>query len=320
MRIGAKRTRKYGIRALLRTLAVALGIALVTLSGYAQDSTQKPLPDIPALMHAVEINQRRSESVQKDYIYRSTQIAQQSDGHGGVKKTETREYEIFWINGVPVRRLLKKDGKDLSPDELKKENEHIDKEAAKAHERRDKADADGKESDPRGHDEITVSRLLELGSFSNPRRVSLNGRDTIAVDYAGDPKAKTRNRSEEVIRDLEGTVWVDEQDQVLVRVEGHFLNTFKIAGGLVANIQKGTSFSLEMKKINGEVWLPALASGHGAMRVLLFFSFNGEGKMIDSDYRKFRATSTILPDNQPVQPEGAAQDTATPTVPTPSPQ
>jgi hypothetical protein len=216
-----------------------------------------------------------------------------------------------------VRRLLKKDGKDLSPDELKKENDHIDKEAAKAHERRDKADADGKESDPRGHDEITVSRLLELGSFSNPRRVSLNDRDTIAVDYTGDPKAKTRNRSEEVIRDLEGTVWVDEQDQVLVRVEGHFLNTFKIAGGLVANIQKGTSFSLEMKKVNGEVWLPALANGHGAMRVLLFFSFNGEGKMIDSDYRKFRTTSTILPDNQPT---GAAQDNAPPAAPTSSPQ
>ena len=31
---------------------------------------------------------------------------------------------------------------------------------------------DGKETDPRGHDEITVSRLLELGSFqqSSPRQ------------------------------------------------------------------------------------------------------------------------------------------------------
>jgi hypothetical protein len=327
MEIRAQQLHGIGIRAALRTIAAVLGIVFTAMPFYAQDSvvTQpaatsdlalKPLPDIPALMRAVEANQRNSESLQKNYIYHSTQIAQQSDGHGGVKKTETREFEIFWINGVPVRRLLRKDGKDLSPDELKDENERIDKQAAKARERRDRADADGKETDPHGHDEITVSRLLELGSFTNPRRVSLNDRDTIAVDYAGDPKAKTRNRSEEVIRDLQGTVWIDEQDQVLAQVEGHFLNTFKIAGGLVANIQKGTSFSLEMKKVNGEVWLPALASGRGAMRVMLFFSFNGEGRMIDSDYRKFRATSTILPDSQ--TPGGTQNTTGPP--PSPSPQ
>ena len=87
-----------------------------------------------------------------------------------VEVNDARVRFVAWINGVPVRRLLKKDGKDLSPDELKKENERIDKEAAKARERRDKADADGKETDPRGHDEITVSRLLELGRFTNPRR------------------------------------------------------------------------------------------------------------------------------------------------------
>ena len=34
----------------------------------------------------------------------------------------------------------------------------------------DKADASGKETDPDGRELITVSRLLELGSFSNPRR------------------------------------------------------------------------------------------------------------------------------------------------------
>ncbi len=89
----------------------------------------------------------------------------------------------------------------------------------------------GKESSPRGDDEITVSRLLELGSFTNARRVQMNGRDTIAVDFAGDPKAKTRNRLEDVIRDLVGTAWVDEQDKVLVKVQGHFLNNFKIGGG-----------------------------------------------------------------------------------------
>jgi hypothetical protein len=267
------------------------------------DETERPLPDIPALMQAVEVNQRKSEAIEKDYLYRSVQTEQETDGHGGVKKTETREYDVFWVNGVPVHRLTRKNGQELSPEEQKKESERIDKVSAKARERRAKADAKGTETGPRGEDLVTVSRLLELGSFTNARRVQLNGRDTIAVDYSGDPKAKTKNRFEEVIRDLAGTAWVDEQDRILVKAQGHFLNNFKVAGGMLVNIQKGTSFSMEQRKVNDEVWLPAVAEGTGAARMLLFFNFNGSLRAVDSDYRKFKATSTILPGMSTVEPE-----------------
>jgi hypothetical protein len=269
----------------------------------------RSLPDIPTLMRAVEANERTSEAVKKNYIFRSVQTEEHSDGHGGVKKTETKEYDEFWVEGVPVQRMIKKDGKELSESEKKKEDEEINKEVAKAKERRAKADAKGKETSPRGDDEITVSRLLELGSFTNARRVQINGRDTIAVDFAGDPKAKTRNRGEDVIRDLVGTAWVDEQDKVLVKVQGHFLNNFKIGGGIVANIQKGTSFGMEQRKVNDEVWLPALLEGRGEARALLLFKFDGSLRAVESDYRKFRATSTILPGMSTVEPEASPSST-----------
>ena len=255
----------------------------------------KPIPDIIPMMRDVESNERKAETVEKDYLYHSVVTEQKVDGHGQVKKTEVTEYDHYWVNGVPVSRMVKKDGKALSAEEIAKEDERIDKESAKAHERRDKADAQGKDTDSRGEEEITVSRLLELGSFTNPRRVQLSGRDTIAVDFSGDPKAKTRNRAEEVIRDMVGTAWIDEQDHVLARVEGHFVNAFKVAGGLVVNVQKGTRFTWEQTKVNDEVWLPAHIEGQGAARVLLFFNFNGSLRAVESDYRKFRTSSTILP-------------------------
>jgi hypothetical protein len=283
--------------------AAAPAAAVQESAATKPDETERPLPDIPGLMRAVEANERTSEAVKKNYIFRSVQTEEQSDGHGGVKKTETREYDEFWVEGVPVQRMTKKDGKELSEAEKKKEDDEINKEVAKARERRAKADAKGKETTPRGDDEITVSRLLELGSFINARRVQLNGRDTIAVDFAGDPKAKTRNRGEDVVRDLVGTAWIDEQDHVLVKVEGHFLNAFKIGGGLVVNIQKGTSFAMEQRKVNDEVWLPALLEGRGEARALLLFKFDGSLRAVESDYRKFRATSTILPGMSTVEPD-----------------
>ena len=256
---------------------------------------ERPLPDIPTLMHEVEARQKASEAIQKDYLYHSVVTEQESDGHGGVKKTEAREYDVFWVEGVEVSRLLKKDGKDLSASEQKKESERLDKAIAKAKKKREEAEQAGKPTDPRGNDEITVSRILELGSFSNPRRIELNGRDTIVVDYTGDPKAKTKSRAETVFRDLVGTVWVDEQDRVLVKAEGHFVDAFKIGAGLVVNVHKGTSFSMVQTKVNHEVWLPEMFEGEGQARMLLLFNFKGRVSMVNSDYRKFRTTSTVLP-------------------------
>jgi hypothetical protein len=274
-----------------------------TVDGQKTEDQERPLPDIVALMHAVEANEKTAEAVKKDYMFRSVQTEEQSDGHGGIKKTETREYDEFWVEGVPVERMTRKNGKELSESEQKKESERIDKEVASAREKRAKAEAQGKATTPRGDDEITVSRLLELGSFTNARRLQLNGRDTIAVDFAGDPKAKTRNRGEDVVRDLVGTAWIDEQDRVLVKVQGHFLNSFKIGAGLLVNIQKGTSFLMEQRKINDEVWLPSLLEGQGQARALLLFKFNGSLRAVESDYKKFRTTSTILPGMSTVAPE-----------------
>jgi hypothetical protein len=269
-----------------------------------QTSSDRPLPDIPTLMHEVEAHQRASEAIQKNYLYHED--ARREDEKG--KQEEHREFDVFWLNGVQIHKLTRKDGRDLTEDEKKKEDERIDKEIEKVKERKRKAAEKELQTDSRGHEEITVSRFLSLGSFTNPRRVQIDGRDTIAIDYTGDPKAKTRNRFEDVIRNLAGTLWVDEQDRSIARLEGHFINNFKIGGGLVMNIKKDTNFTVQQKKINSEVWLPAQVTGQGAARVLLFVSFNGKVRVTDSDYRKFKTTSTILPGLATVQEDSPSPD------------
>ena len=264
----------------------------------------KPLPPIDSLLLDVEKNQDTAEKIQRDYTYHVHVEQQELDGKGSVKKTTVTDSESVTIEGVRVDRVVARDGKPLTPEEAKKESDKIDKDVAKEKERRAKALASGKSTDAEGHEELTVSRILQLGTFSNPRRVMLHERPTIVADYAGDPNAKTKNRFETMFRDLVGTVWIDEQDRALVQVQGHFLNDFKIGGGLVADVKKGSSFSAEMTKVNGEVWLPAEVSGDGKVRVLLFLGFSGRLKLVTSDYRKFRASATIVGGGQVVGDDG----------------
>ena len=267
-------------------------------------SSDAPLPPVPELMQEVEKNEDVLEKEQRDYTYHVHTENQELDGKGDLKKTETRDAESFTVDGILVNRTVAKDGKTLTPDEMKKENERIDKEVAKAKERKAKLDSEGKASDENGNEELTVSRILQLGTFANERRIDMNGRSTIVVDYAGDPNAKTKTRFEAVVRDLVGTVWVDEQDRAIVQVQGHFVNDFKIGGGLLADVKKESNFSGKFMKVNGEAWLPAEFAGEGKVRILLFAGFNGRFRLTTSDYKKFRASATILPGEREVGTDG----------------
>lgn len=309
------------MRLLAGSLVLAMALACFPDAIAQSDAqTDRPIPDIPTLMRQVEDHLKTADQVRKDYIYHARETRQELDKGGKVKKSNTNEYDIFWINGVPVEKQTKKDGRELGPDELKKEDARIDKEVAKAHDKKDKAEAQGKETGPRGDDMISAARILELGTFSNPRRVQLDGRDTIVVDYTGNPKAKTRNRFEEVVRDLVGTVWIDEQDKVIRKTEGHFLNDFKIGAGLVANIRKDSSFGMDQIKVNDEVWIPSYLEGKGAIRFLLLASFDGRVQMTMSDYRKFHTTSTILPGVSAVEEDSSPSIPTPPVLPPPPPQ
>ena len=296
----------------LAALLVALGVCNTQAQTPASSSTQpapaiakpqpangsasqRPLPDINALFKQVDAQQKAARKAIREYIYRSLYSEQDLDSHGAVKKTSTEEREFFWVNGVYISRLLARDGKPISGDELKKQNERIDQRIAEA-KQRDAEKAAGETPKKKGNTySLTYELLQRLGTFSNPRRVQLHGRDTIAIDYAGNPKAKAHNILEEIVRDVDGTLWFDEQDRALARAEGHFVNDFKIAGGLLADVHKGATFYQEWTKVNGEVWLPASAGGRGSARVALFFNHYGVVEEHVSDYRKYRASSTILP-------------------------
>ena len=106
------------------------------------------------------------------------------------------------------------------------------------------------------------------------------------------------------MRDVVGTVWIDEADRVMVRAQGQFLNDFKLGGGLVADVRKGTNFEYQATRVGDGVWLPAAMDGKGSVRVMLFANFNGHMHVTTSDYRRFRTSATIVGSHGVIGPDG----------------
>ena len=219
--------------------------------------TNTPLPDIATLVRDVTKNQNALDEIQKQYTCHVTEEQQIVDSKGRVTSKTTRESEVFNIGGEEVRHLVAKDGKPLEGNDKKKEDERFSKQFEKQTREAEAAARDPKkQAKQQEKDDAQISDFLRVVRFTNPRRERFRGEDVIAVDFGPNPDFKPGKAIENVIHQMAGVLWVDENALDVVRLEAHFNASVKIGGGVVGSLEKGSSFVFEQARVNDEVWLP----------------------------------------------------------------
>lgn len=272
----------------LWTAGCGLLLLLLPLVAGSQSSASAPtLPDVPTLMQQVRDHQRQMESVQENYTFHETDTVEHLNKDGSVKKTESEEYEIFYVNTHEVRRQIRKDGKDLDAGQQKKEQERVEKYVAKAQQT-----PPGQA--PNGEVVISVGRILAMVKVSSPRRETLDNRPTIAFDFVGDPHAKAHGIAEEAARKMSGTVWIDEQDRQVRRMSARLDDNFHLGFGLIS-LSKGSHMVFDQKLINNELWLPTSASIAVTAHAFGVIGGRDNIQVTDNDYKKFHAEAQQQP-------------------------
>ncbi len=262
-----------------------------TIFGFPASS--RSLPGIADLLRAVEKNQKAIEKLVEQYTCDKTETEFEVDSHGAMKQKGTKEYEVFYLGSNEVDRLTAKDGKPLNPDEGRRESDRVQKRAQDYEKKQAKAahQGDSGEQKKRDKDEVQVSDFLRMDRFTNPRRETFRGHEVIVFDFEPNPSYKPSSTIERLLHELEGSVWIDEQAQDVVRLEAYLNNTFKMAGGLVASLQKGSAFTFEQAKINDEVWMPSYLEAHVNAKLMLVKGLSGNFTERYSNYRKFHVES-----------------------------
>lgn len=269
----------HGCNHLFR-LVVGISCAVFAQGAASQQAGQAPLPDIRQLMREVQEHQKKLDQVRENYTYTSYQVVQDVDANGQVKKTEATEYEDFFVNGHVIERKVKVNDKPLDEDAQRKETERVTKLVEKAERTpRDK---------PLEGPSITVGRLLEIMDVRNERRELYRGDPTIVFDFVGRKDAKTHGFAEDASKKLQGTLWINEADRQVAHLEVSFVENFRMVGGLVATVQKGSNFRFDQAKVNGEIWLPTGAEGTMQARVLLVKSLRQHFRERCYDYQRFK--------------------------------
>jgi hypothetical protein len=253
---------------------------------------QVKLPDLKQLFEEIDANQKQIDKIKENYAGTQVEEEAEYDKNGKVTKKEVNEYTFFYLNGDEITTLVKKDGKVLGEEEQKKENEKTKKrieEAQKEQKKKEEKEAKAKEQgkDPKDADEPGVEMFLRVSQFVNPRRERFRGQDTLVFDFEPNPEYKPKNIAEKVVKELAGVIWVDEKAKDVVRLEAYFVGDVHIAGGLLANVQKGTGFVFEQAYINNEVWLPTYLEANIGARLLLVKGIRMSVVQRYSDYKRF---------------------------------
>ena len=259
---------------------------------YPQAEGDKPLPDVEVLMRTLIANQEKIEALRDRYTFRRTETSYKLDDKGRVKDEEVRVSEVTPVAGRFVRRLISKNGKPLAEKEQAEEDRRVQKAVEELLERKEKQDREKERDREKGKeeeddDDVSILKILRLSEVTSVRRETFRGHQVIAFDFEPKKGVKPKNRAESLLSKLAGTLWIDEGDSQIARLEARFVESFKIGGGLFASVSPSTAVAIEQQKINNEIWMPSYIEANLSARIFLLAKLSRSIKASYSDYKKY---------------------------------
>jgi hypothetical protein len=256
----------------------------------AQPPATAPLPEGNAYVRALVSRQRSREEALNRYTYDVEEIEEDIDGKGLVRKTETRRYEVFHVKGRPIRKQVALNGRPLEGAAAQKEERRV----------KEKVDDILDKRSTRELPEVRLSQVLARYDFQAVGREEVDGRPTLVFTFAPVP-GKRDLEADFVLRRLKGRIWVDEEEQELVRAELSNTENIKVAFGLGASVSS-LDMTLAFRKVEDGVWLPSRIVFGASGRKLLVMGFRVRTSALYGRYRRFEAdteSETLKPPPPP---------------------
>lgn len=276
-----------------RVLAVA--VALLSLPVAGAGGQERPLPDAQAFLQETRRHLEVDSTLQSSYVYVETRRALKLDKNGRTTDESVRVLESY--PGLPGEerweRLISEDGKPVSASELAEQDRERQRKAEAMARRLTTQPQKEQARQQRDYqkyrreiDEI-IDDIFVIFDVKMTRRERIEGHDTIAFTLTPKPSARPRTREGSQMKKFLVHAWISESDHELVKLDAEAIDNVSFGMGLLARLHKGAQLSFLRRKINGEVWLPAVMAYRASARVGLLFSLRRSGTSEFSGYRKF---------------------------------
>ncbi len=229
----------------------------------AGNDSARPLPSAEDLIQRV-LSHATNQVVgtnQPVWTYDKTQVTEKLDDDGKVDEREEKFYRVQIIHGVPFSRLVRVGGRDLTKEELEKEDER-EQEMQKGLSGRDpKKSVDDQEA-------LITTNIADLFEYKVLRREEVHGHPAIVVSFEAKP-GKAKSLADRLMRAMAGTVWVDEQTADIARLEVRLNKA--VSFGFLAMLGSIKEFHMDMLStpMTDGTWLPEKTELSFAARIFV---------------------------------------------------
>jgi hypothetical protein len=155
-----------------------------------------------------------------------------------------------------VARLILKDGKPLTPEQDKAEqqrlNDMIASPAAFA------KHVKNTESEKTMADKLVplmADAMVNTYTPGQPQSGRNGGALEIVLDYKPNPKFVPPNTEAQALTGLEGRVWIDAKTRYVVRMEGTIARGVNFGWGMLAHIYPGGKLEMNQTNVGGKRWI-----------------------------------------------------------------
>jgi hypothetical protein len=258
------------------------------------------LPALLTAQDAVSILRRSldvdsaSAAAARNYTYLEKQELRTRDGNQ-VRVRESNTWDVTLLEGSPYRRLVAHNGQPLNDVDQKKEEEKL---RLSIENRRHETDAQKQQriADWQHKEEKQHEPLHEIPDAFNLKFApdeTIEGHPVYVIDGTPKPGYKPKSKNAFFLPKVKGRFWITKNGFQAVKIQFETLDTISW-GGIVARVSKGTRVSVELTRVNNEVWLPKRILVAGSARVLLVKGYTGELDLTYSDFKKFTVDSRVV--------------------------
>jgi hypothetical protein len=170
------------------------------------------------------------------------------------KGTQVRD--VIESKDGTVARLILKDGKPLTPDQDKAEQQRLNDMIASpsAYFKHVKSsDSEKKMADTMVP--MMPDAMINTYTPGQPQSGRNGGAREIVLDYKPNPKWVPPTTEAQALTGLEGRVWIDEKTHYLVRMEGTISHGVNFGWGMLAHIYPGGNLVLNQANVGGDRWI-----------------------------------------------------------------
>jgi hypothetical protein len=277
-----------------RVVAILAAVGFLTAAS-TLDAQNRPLPDQESFLTETRKHLQADSTLQDGYAYVETRRELKLDKGGRTREESVKVFESY--PGFPGEgrweRLIAEDGRPVPPEELARQDRERQEKADKMvqrlarHPSEELARQERELQKARREREDAVSDIYDVFEIRMIGRERVAEHDTIAFLLTPRRDAKPRTRAGDQLRHFSLRAWVSENEYELVKLEGEAIDDLKSGLGVLLKLHKGAGLSFLRRKVNGEVWLPAVASYHGKARVGLLATLRRSGTSEFSSYRKY---------------------------------